>query len=153
MTTIRASRRKKIHCSTEILRYRKEPVSRSTVRAAYEKWCLTQGLPYRCTFEDCPLHVETPRWRGSSLRLILDHTNGNPCDNDPKNLRWVCPNCNSQLPTHGGRNRGRVVQNEIGGYSLRRQDGLIEYRLKAETGIAVAAGLRASIGTEAPEPK
>src|SRR5699024_4240594 len=31
--------------------------------------------------------------------LILDHINGNNKDDRLENLRWVCPNCNMQLPT------------------------------------------------------
>lgn len=42
-------------------------------------------------------------WEGKPLTLILDHINGIPNDNELSNLRLVCPNCNSQLPTHAGR--------------------------------------------------
>jgi hypothetical protein len=45
------------------------------------------------------------RWRGKRLVLILDHKNGNRRDNRKKNLREVCPNCNSQLKTFAGRNK------------------------------------------------
>ena len=44
-------------------------------------------------------------WNGKPLVLILDHINGNPEDNRYENLRFVCPNCNSQLPTFTGRNK------------------------------------------------
>lgn len=39
-------------------------------------------------------------WNGEKLIMILDHINGNNTDNRLENLRMVCPNCNSQLPTH-----------------------------------------------------
>jgi 5-methylcytosine-specific restriction endonuclease McrA len=39
-------------------------------------------------------------WDGSDLILVLDHKNGDRRDNRLENLRFACPNCNSQLPTH-----------------------------------------------------
>ena len=43
-------------------------------------------------------------WNNKPLVLILDHINGNNHDNRLENLRWVCPNCNSQLDTTNARN-------------------------------------------------
>lgn len=43
-------------------------------------------------------------WNGKPITMILDHINGINNDNRINNLRLVCPNCNSQLPTHAGRN-------------------------------------------------
>lgn len=39
-------------------------------------------------------------WLGEKMTLILDHINGVNNDNRLVNLRFVCPNCNSQLKTH-----------------------------------------------------
>lgn len=36
--------------------------------------------------------------------MILDHIDGDNHNNLPSNLRWICPNCNSQLDTFAGRN-------------------------------------------------
>jgi transposase len=46
-------------------------------------------------------------WRGAQLSLELHHVNGDGADNRLENLRMLCPNCHSQTPTWGGRNRGR----------------------------------------------
>ncbi len=50
-----------------------------------------------------------PEWEGQRLVLVLDHINGVADDHRLSNLRLVCPNCASQLPTHAGRkNQGRT---------------------------------------------
>ena len=54
-------------------------------------------------------------------------------DNFPKNLQLLCPNCNSQQPTHGGGNKGKIEQSE-GGFAKIRKDGKKDYTLPAEPG-------------------
>jgi len=49
---------------------------------------------------------------------VLDHKNGNSRDNDVENLRYLCPNCESQLDTRGGANKGRVQNRTDTGYEL-----------------------------------
>jgi Zn finger protein HypA/HybF involved in hydrogenase expression len=44
-------------------------------------------------------------WNGARMPLILDHINGVNNDNRVENLRFVCSNCDSQLPTYKSRNR------------------------------------------------
>jgi len=45
-------------------------------------------------------------WQGQPAPLVLDHTNGDPYDNRRSNLRLVCGNCDMQLPTYKGKNKG-----------------------------------------------
>lgn len=45
-------------------------------------------------------------WQKCPVPLILDHISGNSQDWSLSNLRMVCPNCDAQLPTYKGRNRG-----------------------------------------------
>ena len=48
-------------------------------------------------------------WFGEKMGLILDHINGVNNDHRLKNLRILCPNCSSTLPTHGGKNIRRQL--------------------------------------------
>lgn len=48
----------------------------------------------------CGLCSQQPIWNGKELTLILDHINGTRDDHRLENLRFVCPNCEAQLPTH-----------------------------------------------------
>lgn len=52
-----------------------------------------QMLEYKCQI--CGIS----EWRGAKLNLRLDHINGVNNDHRMCNLRFVCPNCDSQLPT------------------------------------------------------
>lgn len=52
----------------------------------------------------CPCGRE---WNGMPLNFILDHISGDSSDSRPENLRLICPNCDFQLPTSKGRNRGK----------------------------------------------
>ena len=46
------------------------------------------------------------KWNGLTLALIIDHIDGDPTNDRRENLRLICPNCDSQLPTYKARNRG-----------------------------------------------
>ena len=46
-------------------------------------------------------------WIGKELVLVLDHVDGNSNNNHRNNLRLVCPNCDSQLPTFKSKNKGK----------------------------------------------
>jgi 5-methylcytosine-specific restriction endonuclease McrA len=45
-------------------------------------------------------------WLGLPLALVVDHIDGDSTNNRRENLRLICPNCDSQLPTYKSRKRG-----------------------------------------------
>ncbi len=53
----------------------------------------------------CAICSQVPQWNGYPLTLRLDHVNGKRNDHRITNLRFVCPNCDSQLPTYCSKNR------------------------------------------------
>ena len=71
--------------------------NQTTLRRWYIKGNYSE---YKCSI--CGL---LPIWNNKKLTLILDHINGNNKDDRLENLRWVCPNCNQQLPTTNGKNK------------------------------------------------
>ena len=81
----------------------------STVtQAVLRKW-------YKKEFGDpscCSICGQPTLWNGKSLTMILDHIDGDNHNNQENNLRWICPNCNSQLETFAGRNnRSKIINN------------------------------------------
>lgn len=120
--------------SADVLRYG-SGASQDTVRRHYRAWRATQEppLPDRCDNQECRFFSEPLLWNGSPLKLILDHLDGVRWDNRPESLRLLCPNCDSQLATRGGGNRGRVKMSS-GGFAVRDEDGRQHHRLPAEPG-------------------
>jgi len=66
----------------------------------FKKRLYDEGLKKEC----CELCGQDVNWNGNKLILILDHINGNHMDNRLKNLRIICPNCDSTLNTYCFRN-------------------------------------------------
>jgi 5-methylcytosine-specific restriction endonuclease McrA len=52
-------------------------------------------LENKCSIQECGL----TEWCGRPIVLVLDHINGVNNDNRLENLRFLCPNCNSQQDT------------------------------------------------------
>ncbi len=111
------------------------------VRRQYKEWRQQQvpPLPDRCDNPPCQFHTGPLEWIDKPLKLILDHVNGNNTDNRPTNLRFLCPNCDSQnSTTRGGANKGRIEKSS-GGFAI-VTDGKRHYILPAEPGHYALSG-------------
>ena len=71
-------------------------------RRHYIRLYLLEDQAGLCAICGCP-----GEWQGLPLAFIVDHVDGDSSNNTRDNLRLVCPNCDSQLPTFKARNRGR----------------------------------------------
>ena len=71
-----------------------------TTRAVVRKKVIKKNLiPY-----DCAICGLKDSWNNKPIAFVLDHINGIPNDHRLENLRFLCPNCNSQTDTFCGRN-------------------------------------------------
>lgn len=81
------------------------PVTRTTIK----RFCINYNLiPLNCSI--CSLKDE---WNNKKLVLILDHINGISNDHRIENLRFLCPNCNSQSETFAGKNKTYQIQKSV----------------------------------------
>jgi hypothetical protein len=61
---------------------------------------------YRHQLGRCAICAVGREWNGRRLTFVLDHIDGDAANNCRANLRLICPNCDSQLPTFKMRNKG-----------------------------------------------
>jgi predicted RNA-binding Zn-ribbon protein involved in translation (DUF1610 family) len=66
---------------------------------------LEYGIAYIC--ERCK---RKPIWEGKPLSLEIDHIDGDPLNNEPDNVRFICPNCHTQTLNFGAKNRNRLTE-------------------------------------------
>ncbi|MFA6000145.1 MAG: hypothetical protein WC783_04175, partial [Candidatus Paceibacterota bacterium] len=83
-------------------------INSNTCRHSIKKRILNDNLiPYKCSI--CGLDNT---WNNQKLVLVLDHINGISNDHRLENLRFLCPNCNSQQSTFAGHNKHKVIKKE-----------------------------------------
>jgi hypothetical protein len=108
------SGQEKIKKMTELNRERKIPLSEILVEGStYNRHRLKERLyDENIKIRQCELCEQGEIWNGKKMSLIIDHINGVWDDNRINNLRIVCPNCNATLPTHCGKNKTKIVDEE-----------------------------------------
>jgi hypothetical protein len=137
----------------EVLCFSNTPKSRASVKRHYKAYRQDKGLLTRCDNPECQFYSGELIWNNQGLKMILDHKNGNSNDNRPENLRYLCPNCDSQLPTRGGKNKGRIINESDGGFQINnQQSGHLETLIFPKIGkVEIKKAKPASITTKEGE--
>ncbi len=134
----------------DLLVYSPVEQSRSRVRSQYLRWRNERGIPERCDNPKCQFNSAPLVWNGKPLKLTLDHIEGNKFDNRPEMLRLLCPNCDAQLPTRGGGNRGRVQGLHKQGFRIVEKDGRTSFNYFGNGGISIAGSATVEFVPAAP---
>lgn len=95
---------------------KKKPLNEILIKdSTYHRGHLKKRLIKEGILENkCSICGIEKNWNGKDLIMIIDHINGEGLDNRIENLRLVCPNCDSQLPTYCGRHRRKKYYCECG---------------------------------------
>jgi hypothetical protein len=72
-----------------------------TLHGAVREWIMMEQNGF------CAICGLPPEWNGATLVFVLDHIDGDGSNHVRGNVRMICPNCDSQLPTFKARNRGK----------------------------------------------
>jgi 5-methylcytosine-specific restriction endonuclease McrA len=109
----------------DVLVYKHVPSGRrKNIRSYYNDYRNSHGIPVdRCDNPNCQFHTDPLLWNGQSIKMILDRVDGNSNNNRPDNLRYLCPNCDSQSPTRGGKNKNRIRDRKADSYLIFERDG------------------------------
>jgi 5-methylcytosine-specific restriction endonuclease McrA len=103
----------KLYCSVKCMQFERGRIlienwlaTGDTYAASYQGHCVRDYIA-RDQHHRCAICRQPAEWNGNPLNFVLDHIDGDSTNNRRENLRLICPNCDSQLPTFKSRNIGR----------------------------------------------
>ena len=109
---VKYKRRGNRFCSQECFKEYKHKKAYKDFLENNEKYCRANYTPKKFKNEFlkeqgnvCSICGCKQEHNGKPLVFILDHIDGNAANNKRENLRMVCPNCDSQLPTYKSKNK------------------------------------------------
>lgn len=100
------------YCQEHLIQYRREEKIKNWLETG--KTGMTVDTTIRGVIRDYILQEQDSKcaicginnsWNNQSLNFILDHIDGDASNSCRENLRLICPNCDSQLPTYKSKNK------------------------------------------------